>query len=44
MNPHQGFGTPFLDVTDVVGSSIIVGSVFEGIATAFVIKSKRYRR
>ena len=43
MNPHQGSGTPLLDATGVVGSSIIIGSVLGGIAIAFVIKSKKER-
>ena len=44
LNPHQGSGTPLFDATGVVGSSIIIGSVFGGIAIAFIIKSKKERR
>ena len=41
LNPHQGSGTPLFDPTGVIGSSIIIGSVLGGIATAFVIKSRK---
>ena len=41
LNPHKGSGTPLFDPTGVVGSSIIIGSVLGGLATAFVIKSKK---
>ena len=44
LNPHQGSGTPLFDVTGVIGSSIIIGSVLGGIAMAFIIKSKKERR
>ena len=40
-NPGQGSGTPFFDVTGVIGSSIIIGSVSGGITTGFIVKSRR---
>ena len=37
-----GSGTPFLDANGVVGSSLIVGTVFGGIFIAFLVQAKRH--
>ena len=42
-NPATGSGTPYMDATGVVGASIIVGSIFGGIATAFFVKGRTGR-
>ena len=42
-NPATGSGTPYMDATGVVGASIIVGSIFGGIATAFFVKGRSGR-
>jgi len=42
-NPATGSGTPYMDATGVVGASIIVGSIFGGIATFFFVKGKSGR-
>ena len=33
-NPATGSGTPYLDADGVLGSSLIAGAIFGGIATA----------
>ena len=42
-NPASGSGTPYLDASGVVGSSIIAGAVFGGIAGALFFKSRSGR-
>jgi len=42
-NPATGSGTPYMDATGVVGASVIVGSIFGGIATFFFVKGKSGR-
>ena len=42
-NPASGSGTPYLDAEGVVGTSIIAGAIFGGIATAFFVKGRSGR-
>ena len=42
-NPATGSGTPYMDATGVVGASVIVGSIFGGIATVFFLKGRSGR-
>ena len=42
-NPATGSGTPYMDATGVVGASVIVGSLFGGIATFFFVKGRSSR-
>jgi len=42
-NPATGSGTPYMDATGVVGASVIVGSIFGGIATFFFVNGKSGR-
>jgi len=42
-NPATGSGTPYMDATGVVGASVIVGSIFGGIATFFFVKGRSGR-
>lgn len=39
-NPSSGSGTPYLDASGVLGSSVIAGAVFGGIAGALFFKSR----
>ena len=42
-NPATGSGTPYLDADGVLGSSIIAGAIFGGIATAMFVKGRSGR-
>ena len=42
-NPATGSGTPYLDASGVLGSSIIAGLVFGGIATAMFVRARSGR-
>ena len=42
-NPATGSGTPYLDASGVLGSSIIAGAIFGGIATAMFVKGRSGR-
>jgi len=42
-NPATGSGTPYLDADCVLGSSIIAGAIFGGIATAMFGKGRSGR-
>jgi len=42
-NPATVSGTPYMDATGVVGASVIVGSIFGGIATFFFVKGRSGR-
>ena len=42
-NPATGSGTPYLDAGGILGSSLIAGAIFGGIATAFFVKGKSGR-
>jgi len=39
-NPASGSGTPYLDADGVIGSAIIAGAIFGGIAGALFIKGR----
>ena len=39
-NPASGSGTPYLDAGGVIGSTVIAGAVFGGIAGALFFKSR----
>lgn len=39
-NPGSGSGTPYLDADGVLGSSIIAGAIFGGIAGALFFRAK----
>ena len=42
-NPATGSGTPYLDASGVLGSSIIAGVIFGGIATVMFVKGRQGR-
>ena len=42
-NPASGSGTPYLDASGVLGSSVIAGAIFGGIATAFFVRGRSGR-
>ena len=42
-NPATGSGTPYLDASGVLGSSIIAGVIFGGIATAMFVRARSGR-
>ena len=42
-NPATGSGTPYLDASGVLGSSIIAGAIFGGIATAMFVRGRSGR-
>ena len=42
-NPATGSGTPYLDASGVLGSSIIAGVIFGGIATAMIVRGRSGR-
>ena len=42
-NPATGSGTPYLDASGVLGSSLIAGAIFGGIATAFFVRGRSGR-
>ena len=42
-NPATGSGTPYLDAGGVLGSSLIAGAIFGGIATAMFVKGRSGR-
>jgi len=42
-NPATGSGTPYLDADGVLGSSLIAGAIFGGIATAMFVKGRSGR-
>jgi len=42
-NPATGSGTPYIDASGVVGSSIIVGVIFGGIATVMFVRGRSGR-
>ena len=42
-NPATGSGTPYLDASGVLGSSIIAGVIFGGIATALLVRGRSGR-
>ena len=42
-NPAAGSGTPYMDATGVVGASVIVGSIFGGIAATLFVKARSGR-
>jgi len=42
-NPATGSGTPYLDASGVLGSSIIAGLIFGGIATAMFVRGRSGR-
>jgi hypothetical protein len=42
-NPATGSGTPYLDAGGILGSSLIAGAIFGGIATAFFVRGKSGR-
>ena len=42
-NPATGSGTPYLDADGVLGSSVIAGAIFGGIATAFFVRGRSGR-
>ena len=42
-NPATGSGTPYLDASGVLGSSIIAGVIFGGIATAMFVRGRSGR-
>ncbi len=42
-NPATGSGTPYLDADGVLGSSIIAGAIFGGIATAMFVRARSGR-
>ena len=42
-NPATGSGTPYLDASGVLGSSLIAGAIFGGIATAMFVKGRTGR-
>ena len=42
-NPATGSGTPYLDASGVLGSSIIAGAIFGGIATTMFVRARSGR-
>ena len=42
-NPATGSGTPYLDAGGILGSSLIAGAIFGGIAVAFFARGKSGR-
>ena len=40
-NPGAGSGTPYLDATGILGSTIIAGAVFGGFAGALFFKGRK---
>ena len=42
-NPATGSGTPYLDAQGVLGSSVIAGAIFGGIATAMFVRARSGR-
>ena len=42
-NPATGSGTPYLDADGVLGSSIIAGAIFGGIATVMFVRGRSGR-
>ena len=42
-NPATGSGTPYLDADGVLGSSLIAGAIFGGIATAMFVRGRSGR-
>ena len=40
-NPGSGSGTPYLDATGILGSTIIAGAVFGGMAGALFFKGRK---
>ncbi|KAG2474822.1 MAG: hypothetical protein NPMRTH5_2490002 [Nitrosopumilales archaeon] len=40
-NPGSGSGTPYLDATGILGSTIIAGAIFGGMAGALFWKGKQ---
>ena len=42
-NPATGSGTPYLDADGVLGSSLIAGAIFGGIAATFFVRGRSGR-
>ncbi len=40
-NPASGSGTPYLDASGILGSTIIAGAVFGGVAGALFLKGRQ---
>jgi len=40
-NPGSGSGTPYLDASGILGSTIIAGAVFGGVAGALFLKGRQ---
>ncbi len=40
-NPGSGSGTPYLDASGILGSTIIAGAIFGGMAGALIFKGMR---
>ncbi len=40
-NPQSGSGTPYLDASGILGSTIIAGAVFGGMAGALFLKGRQ---
>ncbi len=40
-NPASGSGTPYLDASGILGSTIIAGAVFGGMAAALIFKGRQ---
>ncbi len=40
-NPGSGSGTPYLDASGILGSTIIAGAIFGGMAAALIFKGRQ---
>ncbi len=40
-NPASGSGTPYLDASGILGSTIIAGAIFGGMAAALIFKGRQ---
>ena len=40
-NPATGSGTPYLDASGILGSTIIAGAIFGGMAAALIFKGRQ---
>ena len=40
-NPASGSGTPYLDASGILGSTIIAGAIFGGMAGALIFKGRQ---
>jgi len=40
-NPASGSGTPYLDATGILGSTVIAGAIFGGMAGALIFRGRQ---